>query len=130
MVCFDRGVRQAHLLPARSKSAQTELHARLPARASTAARFGLSPDRPVHKSACVASVSRCEIHSFGSLSLHAKRQLIALDPGIELGLVNPREEMTPIEMAQVVELALLAGPALIGVCKWAIGLAPPSSCVP
>ena len=56
--------------------------------------------------ACVAAVSR-QLNRLGRLGLHAKRQLVALDPGVELGLVNPRKKMAPVELAEVFELALL-----------------------
>ena len=40
-----------------------------------------------------------EVDGFGCLGLHAERQLVALDPGIELGLVGSGEKMTAIEPA-------------------------------
>ena len=49
-----------------------------------------------------------QVDGLGGLGLHAKRQLVALDPGVELGLVEPGVEMAAIELAQEVELAALA----------------------
>ena len=55
----------------------------------------------------MSRLSRAQVNGLGRLGLHAKRQLVALDPGVELGLVNPRKKMTPVELAEVIELALL-----------------------
>ena len=58
-----------------------------------------------------------EVHGLGSLGLHPEGQLVALDPGVELGLIGTRLGMALVEPADVVEL----GPLPLGVDPLGIG---------
>ena len=55
-----------------------------------------------------------QVDGLGGLGLHAEGQLVALDPGVELGLVGPRREMAAVEPVQQLELALLPRRADLG----------------